>query len=179
MHGSCAAGNVTLRRRNAVPHKHINCWPADHLTVLVAQLPAGVPSMASATLDFVAAHAPGMAGIDYARISGTLKIVSCGQDGQLCVQDAADLSDKITKSLQADQVACHCLAVSPEQDSFAVGDQGHFVKACVYAVDCKQSTFWTALTVTNNSRPCSRRSAAVLIQLQDITRPVRADLQAP
>lgn len=84
--------------------------------------------MHSGALDFVSAHAHGMAGVGYAGKGDSPKIISCGQDGQLCSQNAHDLSDKTTKSLQADGVACHCLALSPLQDSFAVGDQGHFVK---------------------------------------------------
>ena len=97
--------------------------------------------MESATLDFVSIHAPGMAGVGYAGQSDRLKLISCGQDGQLCTQKADDLSDKVTKSLQADAVACHCLAVSPLQDNFAVGDQAHFVKVCRCICDEKLSIF--------------------------------------
>jgi len=98
--------------------------------------------MASATLDFVSAHAAGMAGIGYGGKGDSLKVISCGQDGQLCTQKADDLSDKITKSMQAEAVACHCLAVSPMQDNFAVGDQAHFVKVCCCICDCKSCYFW-------------------------------------
>ena len=84
--------------------------------------------MASASLDFVPAHPPGMGGIGHACKGSTSQIVSCGQDGLLVIHNADDLSDKITKSFQAEVVACHTLAVSPEQNSFAVGDQGHFVR---------------------------------------------------
>lgn len=84
--------------------------------------------MGPANLDFVPAHPSGMGGIGHAGKDGTVKILSCGQEGQLCVHNPADLTDKITKSMQAEAVACHCLAVNPEQDNFAVGDQGHFVK---------------------------------------------------
>lgn len=86
--------------------------------------------MASASLDFVPAHPSGMGGIGYAGIGSSLSIVSCGQDGKLCIHKPGDLSDKITKSMQVEGVPCHCLAVNPEQNSFAVGDQGHFVKVC-------------------------------------------------
>lgn len=86
--------------------------------------------MDSVTLDFVPAHASGMGGIGYAGRGSSLSIVSCGQDGKLCIHKPGDLSDKITKSLQAEGVPCHCLAVNPEQNSFAVGDQGNFVKVC-------------------------------------------------
>ena len=88
--------------------------------------------MGSATLDFVSAHAPGMAGIGYAGTQDELKILSCGQDGQLCKQSTEDLSDKVTNSMQTEVVACHCLAVSPARDNFAVGDQAHFVKVCSF-----------------------------------------------
>ena len=87
--------------------------------------------MGPATLDFVPAHPPGMAGIGYAGKDSTLRILSCGQDGQLCIHNPGDLTEKITKSMQAEDVACHCLAVNPEQGSFAAGDQGHFVKVCI------------------------------------------------
>ena len=90
------------------------------------------PGMGSASLDFVSAHAPGMAGIGYAGTNGELRIISCGQDGQLCKQSAEDLSNKVINSMQTEVVACHCLAVSPARDSFAVGDQAHFVKVCPF-----------------------------------------------
>lgn len=86
--------------------------------------------MDSVSLDFVPAHPSGMGGIGYAGIGSSLSIVSCGQDGKLCIHKPGDVSDKITKSMQAEGVPCHCLAVNPEQNSFAVGDQGHFVKVC-------------------------------------------------
>lgn len=89
--------------------------------------------MDSVPLDFVASHSAGMGGIGYAGIGSSLSIVSCGQDGQLCIHKPEDPSDKITKSMQAQDVPCHCLAVNPDQNSFAVGDQGHFVKACSIA----------------------------------------------
>lgn len=97
--------------------------------------------MESPTLDFVSAHAPGMAGIGYAGRTDSLKVISCGQDGQLCTQNPDDLSDKITKSMQAEAVACHCLAVSPMQDNFAVGDQAHFVKVCCCICESKSCQF--------------------------------------
>ena len=84
--------------------------------------------MVSATLHFMPVHAPGMAGIAYAGKGDNLRILSCGQDGQLCIHNSRDLSDKTLQALEADAVACHCLAVSPAQDTFAVGNQAHFVK---------------------------------------------------
>ena len=103
--------------------------------------------MGSATLEFVSAHAPGMAGIGYAGKSDSLKVISCGQDGQLCTQNADDLSDKITKSMQAEAVAGHCLAVNPVQDNFAVGDQAHFVKVCCCICDSASCYFWQVFLV--------------------------------
>ena len=82
------------------------------------------------SLGFVPAHPSGMGGIGYAGVGSSLSIISCGQDGKLCIHTPGDLSDKVTKNLQAEGVPCHCLAVNPEQASFAVGDQGHFVKVC-------------------------------------------------
>ena len=84
--------------------------------------------MSATALDFVDAHPPGMAGVGYVSKADWQKVLSGGQDGQLCIHQANDLSEKISKSLQSDNVACHCLAVSPSQEAFAVGDQAHFVK---------------------------------------------------
>ena len=84
--------------------------------------------MSADALEFVDAHPPGMAGVGYVCKADWQKVLSCGQDGQLCIHQANDLSDKISKSLQSETVACHCLAVNPSQETFAVGDQAHFVK---------------------------------------------------
>lgn len=83
--------------------------------------------MTTETLDFVRGHAPGMGGIGYALHDEKLAILSCGQDGQICIRQADDLS-KITFTAQAEGAAGHCLAVSSVTQQFAVGDQGHFVK---------------------------------------------------
>ena len=88
--------------------------------------------MDSVSLAFVPSHSSGMGGIGYAGKGDSLSIVSCGQGGQLCIHKPGDPSDKTTTSMQAEGVSCHCLAVNPDQNSFAVGDQGHFVKVQHY-----------------------------------------------
>lgn len=120
-------------------------------------------------LDFVPAHPSGMGGIGYAGTGSSLSIVSCGQDGKLCIHQPCDLSDKVTKNMSAEGVPCHCLAVNPEQASFAVGDQGHFVKVCSISSTQQLTRQLPALT----PRTLTANDAIHLSHL-----PLVADLQA-
>ena len=83
--------------------------------------------MTAATLNFVAGHALGMCGIGYAVDKDDVVILSCGADGHICIRNSADPA-QIKKTAQAEGAAGHCLAVTNATKSFAVGDQGHFVK---------------------------------------------------
>lgn len=83
--------------------------------------------MSAASLNFLAAHPSGMGGVEYAVHDGEVTLVTCGQDGHICIRKADDPAE-IKKAAQAEGAAGHCLAVSKVTKQFAVGDQGHFVK---------------------------------------------------
>lgn len=105
-------------------HDRINC----DSTLLSSTRVRLIGKMESVSLDFVPTHPSGMGGIGHASVGSSFLIISCGQDGKLCIHKSDDLTDKITKSMQTEGVPCHCLAVNPDHNSFAVGDEGHFVK---------------------------------------------------
>ena len=116
--------------------------------------------MTSDALVFADAHPPGMAGVGYVVNGASQSIISCGQDGQLWTHNASDLSDKSSKSMQAEKVACHCLAVNPAHPNFAAGDQAHFVK--VSSSNCTKAMLPLLRCIINEMVDC-RASLAYLL----------------
>lgn len=72
-------------------------------------------------LDAIAGHQKGLGGAAY--IPETDEVVTCGEDGRVCIRHADALEKELREIPRLEACPVHCVASNPKRGQFAVGDK--------------------------------------------------------